>query len=244
MNTLKDFSITIYSDNDSYNRVRDMISFDIKCNETDEPGLKSMWFFFSREEFESLVNGKSNSAIDGYHSLRAFGDLWTFYDMEWPRESKGVMKVPYFSIAFPQFIQELILKAAKRIWALYHQAFEMDPEGRFDRFRLDLPQAMRDRWVRLYGRGKGKVVLEVEPQVKERFDEHMTNEQFRQQIDYLKQVAQNMTIAFFETSKVVIQKDWDGYYFKEISPSGKVITVGGVVNHAREPGKFDWSTHT
>lgn len=241
MNSLKDFSVVIYSDRDK----RDMIAIEGHPREQTQ-GLRYISFYLYREEFESIVNGKSSSANDIAHNFRAMGDHWTFYDLDFSREASGIMQVPYLTVNVPKFIQQLILTVAKRIWAMYHKAFDTNPsEAQYlDRVKLEFSQATRDRWVRLYGFGKGKVVLDIDPQVQERFDEHMKNDQFQKRIEYLKQIALNSTIAFFETGTVKISKDWDGYYWRALNPHGQQRMVGGLVNHSREPGKFDWSIHT
>src|SRR5260221_117312 len=143
MKDLMSLSFKIYSAIEgmgSMPRLRDMIIIEGKVRdypeiskydmnkeeraEEDSKGLYNISFYMTRAEFEDIVSGKSGSANDITHNLRAFGEGWTFYDLDFPvRKNSGTMNVPYVNVHFPVFCQNVILKAAKKIWKANALAF-------------------------------------------------------------------------------------------------------------------------
>lgn len=200
----------------------------------DDGGLRRISFYFLRKEFEAFVSGERDSFQDISHHLHTFGECCTFYDMEIPMDARGIMKVPYYRMNIPFFMRNLMLRIAKRIWAA-------DPDERIEvRFS---PERLA-RIERLYGIGKGQSKLDMQPETEAFFGECMEKGgNFKDMIDRLLVIAQNTTTSFYQTGRVELSKDWDGFLFQIITPKGNRSMHGGVINHGRD-GKVDWSIHT
>jgi hypothetical protein len=251
MNTIKSFKFSMWSDKRGYDmccieaRNSSLRSSDLSVRDESETGLRYISFYMTREEFYSLVRGKSSSANDIGHNVRAYGDSWTFYDLDFPRATSGVMSVPFVRIDFPRFVQELLLTIATKAWSLYKQAFANGMEE-YDMQRacIEFDQKTCDRFVRLYGSGKGKVVLNMSDETRENFNKDMENAQFRDRVEHLKRIALNSTRGFFDCASVRINGGDGDYYWVAGDPSGRTILNGGLILHSRDSANPEWSIHT
>ena len=107
MQNLKSFRFEIWTDG-KY----DMCS--IRANRDQaETGLRWIWFVLDRRDFEAIVAGKATTAEDGYHKLNIWGDMWTFYDLEMPRDASGVMPGGQSFKTLPEFKRILAHEKAK-----------------------------------------------------------------------------------------------------------------------------------
>lgn len=230
MNTLKSMRIEVWTDGDTQ-----MCA--IRGESDNKPGLSYIWFVMFRKEFTALVEGKVGMLQDGYHKLDSMGDRWTFFDMQMPSRSHGEMTIPFLSIEMPLFVQQLLLRKATHIWEAQKGMKQTD------KVSIELTQEMRDRWMRKYGQGKGKVKWNIPEDLQARVDQHKSDKRFAECLDRINQIALNRTEGWFDTAEVRIGSDRESYWWSAFAPSGKMVMNGGLVNHSRDDG-FDWSIHT
>jgi len=237
MKDLKNFRLEVWTDGRW-----DMCSIRAE-RENDASGLRWIWFVLDRSDLEAIVAGKSSTAEDGYHKLAIFGDLWTFYDMEMPRETSGVMSVPFCRVEIPRTFAKVLLRVARWTWRM--QRRHGTDENRGEKLILDFSEAHRARICRLYGQGKGEVEWRCTPETRTLIaDLRAENKGFADNIDRLEQIAKNTTRGFHEHATVSISKDGNGFFWNALTPQGRSTLVGGLVNHARVPFEHDWSLHT
>lgn len=225
MNKLTDFRFSAWVDGN-----RKMC-----CIEANVPNSKLGYisFYMTMEEFYNFTKNYFCSFNDLGHNLRTAGDFCTFYDLDFPSSDNGVMQVPYVNVNIPMFARKVLMKWAQKQWNSL--------ETHMERPQLNIDQKRLERWTRLHGRGTGSVVVEMyndttETFFKEKVEEPGSN--LKDMVERLQTIARNSTRAFYQTAKVRLSKDWDGFYF--VVPGMN----GGIVNHAREDSKADWSIHT
>ena len=201
-----------------------------------EVGIQYLSFFMTLDEFVGLMEGRISGCNDIGHNVRAFGDSFTFFDMEFSREQRGVLRVPFVTIQIPRYVRRILLRAVRSTLR------KCDPDG--DRLRVELPLPLRERWARQYGCGTGKVEVDVGGSGAF-FSECSAKggETFSRSVEHLKQIALNGTARHTDLGKVHVSKDWDGFYFRIMSPSGRCTMNGGIINHGKG-GEQSWSLHT
>ena len=231
MNTLKSMRMEVWTDGETQ-----MCS--IRAESDKKPGLSYIWFVMFRSELTNVVNGQASMLQYGYHKLDTMGERWTFFDLQMPSRSHGEMTIPYISIEVPRFVQQLLLRKATHIWEAQTGMKQTD------KVHIELTQEMRDRWLRKYGQGKGKVRWDILSELQARVDEHKSDKQFVKCLDNINQIALNRTEGWFDVASVRIGSDRESYWWRAYAPSGKMVMNGGLLNHSREEGKFDWSLHT
>jgi hypothetical protein len=213
-------------------------------------GLNYLSFYFTQKEFEDIFQQRTFSANDIGHNVRAAGEHWTFYDLEFSAKARGMLQVPFVVVEIPYIVQRILLRMVRRAWA------KCVPDG--DRIEIVLPMVTRQRWLKTYGCGKGEAKLkfrEWEDRVTTSAGEQVTKtqafmleceaaagEKFKERVESLLTIARNQTIKRSETAHVEISKDWDGFYFQILRPDGKRTMNGGLINHGRD-GQHDWSIH-
>lgn len=214
----------------------EMVAFNAsKPTVPEDGGLSYLSFYMTGEEFTGLLTGKINAVNDLGHNVRRSGELYTFFDLDFPSRSAGVMKVPYANVQIAHYTARILVRAVRLAWR------KAEPGG--ERIRIELPYHVRGRWALRYGQGTGKV--EVDHGDRAFYDEcgAIGGESFERCMANLRAIAQNQTYRATDTAKVVLRKDWDGFYFRILSPRGQCVLNGGVINHGRD-GAPSWSTHT
>lgn len=200
-------------------------------------GLRYISFYMTAEEFESVCNYGPVMISDVGHKLECFGDGVMFFDMERPTDTCGQGSFRYYNATFPVFIRKMLLRVARRVWK----------NGPQDETRtvLNIDPVRFVRWNKLYSCGSGRVELLQDDisrnYLEERLSENKTN--LRENVDRLLLIAKNGTNRFWQTGKVRLSKDWDGFNFNILTPKGKSSLHGGVVDHGKN-GKPAWSIHT
>lgn len=222
----------------------------------DQSGLRHLWFVLTRQQLSAIVDGRMSAVEDGYHKATVHGDNWFFYDMDGiPREKFGTMKVPFYNATLPLTFMKAVLRLCKKTWALLDKGRREAKEAGTNRYdlpdRINIPvsQAHRDRSSRLYGQGKGKVILDFGDWKSEEttaFWEKTLAEggdTFARCVSGILAIAANSTWGFHQKARLRISKDLDGFNWAAYRPNGAFIMNGGLVNHSREGGQ-DWSSHT
>jgi hypothetical protein len=232
MDGLSSLTLSAYADGRRMCR----ISAELKDLKDNERGLRSLSFVFTEQELEQFAAYEA-ALSDITHQLRIWGDSCLFFDFGLPVYGRGVAEVPYYSATIPRFVRRILLRCARRLWT---RASEGGAEG-----RLVLDERRLRCWSGRYGTGTGQVVVAAnEPtrdQLTRRLLEPATN--LHLCIRQLKQIARNTTCAHFQTGTLELSKDWDGFFFRILSPRRRVTLVGGVVDHGRGNGP-SWSIHT
>jgi hypothetical protein len=201
-------------------------------------GIRYLSFYFTHEEFSGVLVGRLSGCSDCSHNLRRFGELYTFYDMEFSRHVRGVMHVPFVNVSIPRYVAKILDRVVRMALR------GCEPDG--GRITVELSFATRERWMRQYGQGTGKVNVDVSDEKSAAFFTEMCThggETFARCIENLKDIARNTTYRHTDVGTVKLFKDYDGFYFCIITPRGSQGLNGGVINHGRD-GKYDWSTHT
>jgi hypothetical protein len=236
MISLNNFRFSIWTDG-RY----DMCSIQADVDES-ESGLRWIWFVFTRLEFEAIAAGKTSTAADGYHKLDVCEDLWTFFNLEMPRASSGVVHVPYYRANIPRTFVKILARLTRRVWSM--QRTYGTNENRGDKVILEFDAAYRARICRLYGQGKGLVDWRTQLETHERIDALAREDKgFAQRLEQIETIARNTTRGFHERAAVSISKDGHGFFWSAIDPRGCSVLHGGLINHARDGG-HDWSLHT
>ena len=248
MNTLKSLRFEIWVDG-----YHDMCS--IRAEVSDEsPGLRWLWFVFTADEFRELVGGRGSTASDGYHKLSTVGESWTFYDLEMPSKSSGIMSVPYLRVNFPRTFMRAVLRLVRKTWKSQRAALKNGIDSRdIPRVYLEVSAKHREKSARLYGNGLGNVNVEYDdPTTAEWLSrcEKEGGETFNRMWERVKTIARNTTYGFHQTATVRISKDgrsWDdGFRWVAISPRGSRVMDGGLINHGGRENQpaHAWSIHT
>lgn len=216
------------------------------CASKRQAGINFLSFYMAETEFNGLFTGKLGACNDIGHNLRASGEHWTFFDLEFPRETRGVAQVPYVVVNFPHYVQKILHRAVRL--ALCQCDRDPEPE-RENRVVIEIPWSVRERWMRRYGNSKGQVQIDVSPSASEFLRECATkaadlnDTTFVRCMEHLDAIARNTTYKSDEVGVVKLSKDMDGFYFEIYTPKGRRTLNGGVINHGRD-GKVDWSLHT
>lgn len=211
----------------------------------DLPGLRWIWFVLSRSELDSVCSGKVATLEDGYHKAIIHGDQWTFYDFEIPLKTYGEVKCPFVRVDIPRTFLKALYRLVKKTWNKLHQARNAGVSS-YDLPRVVIePSATQSNTIlRLYGAGKGEVEWHMDDATRIRLDECKGAGNFDSRLEQIETIARNSTRGFHQRAHVRIYKDLDGFFWKALNPKRQEIMHGGIVNHSREPGKFDWSIHT
>lgn len=202
----------------------------------DNDGLRYLTFYMTAGEFETICDYGNIMVSDLAHKLEAYHDVLKFYDMEWPSEKSGSTQVKFYNADFPVFTRKMLLKIAKRVW------FNGPQDG--TRTELCINPKRFERWSKLYSQASGNVKLVMDDVSKNYFEERLSepDNNLRENVDRLLTIAKNGTRRFWHTGKVLLSKDWDGFYFRIIGPNGNCTLNGGVVDHGEKGSK--WSIHT
>lgn len=208
-----------------------------------EVGLQSLSFFMTLDEFEGLMDGRLTGCNDIGHNVRACGDAFTFFDMEFPHDARGVLRVPYVTLSVPYYVRRLLKRVVRMTLR------RCAPDG--DRLTVKLSPDNRERWARQYGPGTGEVAIDVVDRTEDglcrAFWEAcgtLGGETWERSVDQLRRIAQNGTARHTDVGTVRISKDWDGFYFQILDPSGRRTMNGGLINHGRDGAAPSWSLHT
>ncbi len=205
-----------------------------------EGKLRKIYFYMSRDEFESFASGKVNSFNDISHNLRSIGDNVTFYDLDFPNKNFGELTVPYVNINFPIFVRKILLKWANKQWNSNIKCHNLRPDIIINQNRLE-------RWVRLYGCGSGCCVLKFYNEKDEEHYQLNKSENFGLAVQHLIKVGENNTFCFFDKVSLNLSKDGEGFYFSftkhGFKESKQVFFNGGLINHGTKENP-NWSIHT
>lgn len=210
-------------------------------------------FVFLQEEFERAAR-EGGEYADIAHRCSIMGDLWTLYDLEFGGPAVGQMRGWYVRMDFPVDAVRAVARYLRII------ASKMDGTWTAERDQssrdVEITVAMRERWLKKYGQGKGQVKLVIEPETEQRLkldieqDEAAyagTRREYRSmkdQFEGLLCIARNSTYNFRQVAELRVSKDMDSYYWVAITPKGGRIMNGGLIQHSKDPSKPSWSTHT
>jgi len=227
---LKSFRFEIWSDGS-----HDMCA--IRAEMPESAGLTYLWFVMSREEFLGLTSGRMTAAVDCSHHVHALGDTWRFYDLDFPSADAGSFQVKYYNLTFPRFLQRMLVKVARKVWA-YKRATENS-----DKQLLEISPARMAKYVRLYGTGSGQVKLDATPETLAQVEKFSEDPKFVERLEYLKRIARNSTQTFWQTATLYLSADRhddSGLYWTAVRPEGRSIMNGGLVKHR----DGEWGVHT
>jgi hypothetical protein len=206
------------------------LKFEVKCADgvpriwiQAETGLKERFrfisFIMSLESFEKFSkNSWSYHEEDCYYHLASSGDRVTFYNLELPvHQRAGELNVPFISVNFPMFARRIILRAAKRIVKT----------GKNDTIQVH-PLKLA-RWEKLYSRQSGMVMTLSSTDTFARVQKlERSGSNFLEKLEYLKKIAKNSTSTFWETAKLHLSTDSDGFFWVARNPRGQEILHGGL----------------
>lgn len=236
MDSFTNFSLNIYSDKTSEGAfIEANISNGSKSSSN---ALERISFYFTRKEFENLLEGKVSSVNDIVHNLRCFGDEWLFYDINFPETTCGTMTVPYRRVIVPTIIQKLMLRVARMTWT----EFASNAKDWKQTKTFDLSSDTRKRWIKMYGHGKGEVTLDIPEGLSYRIESDRDDVDFERSLQHIIKIAKNTTHAYFDRARVTLSADGNSYYWVAYGPNGRAVMNGGLINHGTEAP--DWKIHT
>lgn len=199
------------------------------------PPMCSVYFYWTRTEFERVVAGEQAVSVDGYHLCKHDGERWTFFDWEVPYDTAGKAQIPFRVVLMPYHVQKIILRLAR--WHFKHLARMASGSEQV----VEIDKRSRKRLLERYGQAKG--MIDVDPHDTDALTRAHTDHGLREKLDQLKRIARNTTFNVWERAYVHLFKDSAGYYFEIKTPRGRRSMNGGVINHGSDE-KPDWSIHT
>ncbi len=203
---------------------------------TSEVGLKNLSFFMTLEEFNGILDGRLSAASDIGHYLRTSGADFMFYDLEFPRETRGVFTVPFVRLDVPYYVRRIL----KRVVRIALRRAEVDG----DRISVPIPFTLRERWVKQYGIGKGQVEIQASDETLALVERHKSDPDFAWSYESVRAIAQNTTDRHTDRAKLTLsafgdrEVGWAAY-----TPKGAFRMNGGIIDHGKD-GKHDWHVHT
>jgi hypothetical protein len=211
-------------------------SYDLPYGDPAKEPMPSVYFYWTREEFEAVVDGKQGMSVDGYHLCKHDGERWTFLDWEVPLKPFGKATVDYRVVEMPYRVQKILLRLAR--WHFRH----LDRAAKGSEHEIEIDMRTRTRLITRYGQAKG-IVKMVEADGVNAVARGITDEGLAEKLDRLWAIARNTTFNKWETATVNLYRDSAGYYFQILTPTGRRSMNGGVINHGSDE-KPDWSIHT
>lgn len=204
-----------------------------------------------------FATGKINDFADGYHRLSAMGDTVIFYDFDigQVRADTGKMEVPFFRANFPVQARKALLRYANKVWRVIEEMHKVDKYFMYDRIEMPIEPKTVDRWLRLYGQGKGTVKVQSSDDCLKRLQKDINESKdskernFNSSWQHVLNIAKNTTYTVFQEAIVYLGTDGDGYYWSAETPVNKNthkryrIMNGGILPH-KYNGEIDWSIHT
>lgn len=215
------------------------------CDETKYPsetGMQSLSFYMSKTDFEDLMLGRQSAAVDcSTHLSIPYGGCFLFTTFDLPHNARGVARVPYVQICLPPDVRRILVRAVRMTM----------PRAQVDgpRLEIPIPRALRERWDRQYGQGKGRIEVVMEEDTRAYLAECLEQPEdtrFRQCWEGVQNIARNSTWRWNETAHIQLHKYHRGGEFSwaVYNPKGSFIMNGGIIDHGKDGGKPDWSTHT
>lgn len=200
----------------------------------DAPGLRWISFLLMGDEGRDLFAGRAGLLVDGYHLLKCFGELWTFFDdgALYGNASAGEATIPYRRVTVPVHVQEIILGEIDQ--AIEQYDGEANAKGERTQIVLDFTDRLGE-WADYYGQGKGRIVVDGPEDEIEALKGEKT---FDRSWATIAQIALNTTHSKDDTAPVRIYRE---------SPTGFLWNAGrmhgGLINHGTVESP-DWSIHT
>jgi hypothetical protein len=205
------------------------------------------WFTLTDSEITDILL-KGGTAHDLLRRIELSSDRVIVYSvggLSYEGPDSGRREVKYRRLNFPFHLWRVLLRYGKLVKPVLKKA-EADRDSKYEeRYRdVDLSLARRQRWVKLYGQGKGQLQVTMPEESRAFFVECAARSpEFVERYENVERIALNSTVGFMETAKLKVFKDYDGFYWEALSPSGRRIMNGGIVNHGTTE-KPDWSIHT
>ena len=253
MKTFKSFSISAYKTEDSRGKcTRSMVVLNARgplvgdpdtSKSSTETGLQYLSFFMTIYEFNDLMDGRVSSLTDCSHNVRSIGSNFMFYDMEYARDARGVLQIPYACIDIPSQVCKILKRAVRMLLRNCP-----DESASRDRPEFHISMENRERWSRQYGIGKGKVEVVAEPETIAYVEKCKAegDKTFLHSLETVTRIARNTTSKHTESGKLHMSKysrhdgeiNWCAY-----TPQGVFRMNGGIIDHGKD-GNHDWSVHT
>lgn len=198
-----------------------------------DSALRRVSFTFFEDEFGSFANDPNCKFNDIFNQLQVSGDRITLFRMELPTYSGyGTVEVPFVNVYFPLFARRIILGYAVRCWREKKDV------------RLKVSDARWNRWEKNYSQGSGTVIVDINDRAVPLYEKNLVHQNFKENVDRLRNIAGSSTRAFFHNARVNIYLDSpNGFYWEAFTPRGKRIMNGGLINHGSDVNP-DWSIHT
>lgn len=208
----------------------------MQCTDAADGGSSSRHFMWSAQEWPQLL--AAQGVGPGDPGGRVFVDGYHICDATWP----GVLK----------FIDTDEIPAGQSAGKAQMRFYVMqipDEALRYIAARLaavrsyDVTVEERERWDRLFGQGKGKVVTWIDPRIEARFQRDVTAPSLQRCLEHWTRVASNTTYRYDQNATLRITRDGEGYFVEVITPQSTRSMHGGWVNHGSEDAP-SWSSHT
>ena len=204
-------------------------------------GISRIDWFFRREDFELFGSGRPFTLKDLYRQCSSYGgDDVLYADMtevhDRGRRDRGVAKVPFYAAEIPAFVRKWMLRMARRVWD--HPAFVAADRYQRPEVEIPIPEALREKFIRLYGYGKGQVEVELGDNVESETKRLATFSQdpsFVEKLEHVKSIARNSTRGFHQRAFLYVhayERDAECYWVAK-SPKRHTIMNGGLIFHGK-----------
>jgi hypothetical protein len=224
-------SETIYGDLKVWMRMEAASNFPIGKH---APGLTWISFLMIGDEGQDLFAGRASTLTDGYHSLRCFGELWTFHDTDhlYSGDSAGIAQIKYRRVTVPLPVQRFILADIED--AIRQYDAQVKAGGKPQEICLDYQQRLSE-WSAYYGRGKGRIVVNGP---EDEIEALKGEETFDRSWESISRLALSETHSKDDEGRIKIYRE---------SPNAFMWIAGsmngGLINHGSKDSP-DWSVHT
>lgn len=194
--------------------------------------LSYIWFVFTLEEWKKATKGGLHIFNDGYHKMETFGEMWVFFDMEYPKSQCGEKAVKYYTVNIPRRVQHILNIGVHLALSMYDKQSEYCQ----DRVKIDLSPYISD-WMATYGQGKGSVKIFAYDEVITRLNSFSGNVSFDRCMESLHAMASNLTYQTTDVGEIHIWNDNEDFGWNV----GNLY--GGLINHGTMETP-NWSLHT
>lgn len=199
-------------------------------------GIDHLSFLLIGDECEQLFK-HGGTFSDGYHLLRTFGELWTFFNLDqFPNEASGIAPVAYTRLKMPRDIRERIAQDIENALSLFDTS-EPNKYGHKEEIAIDYSDAL-EVWGSDYGQGTGKIEIEADTATRDLLGTYAGEKTFDRSWGTLERLALNTTHKKSDVGTIKIYTE---------SPRAFMWSAGGMhgglINHGTEESP-DWSVHT
>lgn len=186
-------------------------------------------FLATPDQMQALADRRMVTLEDCSNRITLEGDSLVFWNApDFGRSGHGEATIRWERVYFPRRAWRVVARYLRR---------KLSEKPR-DWQRVIIPDDAIGRLCRRYGQGKGRVRLDASLETLARV-KACKGTGLAKQVAYLVQGERNRTESVYQKPRrVKLWADLDGFDFEAFG------FYGGIVDHGRRTGSYDWSIHT